>query len=359
MSSSNASTNLTTSVCQGCVLRKASLASGGRYIPCFIHHPEEGYHASLIASDLTFSFGANGAFYFYSPQYRISSSYWPTANTSLGPTADIYRPLCVALAPSLDWFFGYQATNGQLKWISSRENSPKSRRGVVYNRWSQRQASYDRLERWLRTYAGTAIDMPQTRVSLGPNASYFASSPAGGVTWDRLPDSFESLFNPQQPARVPTHVSLGVKDTWFALWPDENSSCKLGDEYPKLELLLRKHGKTGVDNIALSASQPNQFVVCFRDKRSFVRGPVSEANLHQLNSIMAASSEGSLQVEVCGMETVSPPIKLPQQFLSPQKVCFPKCSDYETGKHDDILSNSENGKVAVLISKASSSCNIM
>ena len=99
--------------------------------------------------------------------------------------------------------------------------------------------------------------MPQARVSLGPNASYFASSPAGGVTWDRLPDSFESLFNPQQPARVPTHVSLGVKDTWFALWPDENSSCNLGDEYPKLEMLLRKYGKSGVDVRKASCFAPN------------------------------------------------------------------------------------------------------
>lgn len=89
--------------------------------------------------------------------------------------------------------------------------------------------------------------MPQARVSLGPDASYFASSPAGGVTWNRLPASFESLFNPQQTARVPTHVSLGVKDTWFALWPDENSSCYLGDEYPNLEVLLRKYGKSGVN----------------------------------------------------------------------------------------------------------------
>ena len=89
--------------------------------------------------------------------------------------------------------------------------------------------------------------MPQARVSLGPNASYFASSPAGGVACNRLPASFESLFNPQQPARVPTHVSLGVKDTWFALWPDGNSSCYLGDEYPNLEMLLRKHGISGVN----------------------------------------------------------------------------------------------------------------
>ena len=99
--------------------------------------------------------------------------------------------------------------------------------------------------------------MPQARVCLGPNASYFASSPAGGVTWNRLPASFESLFNPQQPARVPTHVSLGVKDTWFALWPDGNSSCYLGDDYPNLEMLLRKHGKNGVNVRMLPGSRPS------------------------------------------------------------------------------------------------------
>ena len=89
--------------------------------------------------------------------------------------------------------------------------------------------------------------MPQARVSLGPKGSYFASSPAGGVTWNALPHNFELLFNPQRPGRVPTLVALGVNDSWFALWPDRNSSCNLGDDYPDLEILLRKHGKSGVD----------------------------------------------------------------------------------------------------------------
>lgn len=64
----------TTSVCQDCVLRKASLASGGTYIPCFVHEPEEEYHGSLVASDLIFSFGGREGLYFYSTQYQISST---------------------------------------------------------------------------------------------------------------------------------------------------------------------------------------------------------------------------------------------------------------------------------------------
>lgn len=112
---------------------------------------------------------------------------------------------------------------------------------------SERQASYDKLETWLRTYAATVMDMPQARVSLGPKGSYFASSPAGGVTSNGLPESFKLLFDPQQPGRVPKLVALGTNDTWFALWPDSNSSCSLGDDYPDLEILLRKHGKGGID----------------------------------------------------------------------------------------------------------------
>lgn len=77
--------------------------------------------------------------------------------------------------------------------------------------------------------------------------SYFASSPAGGVTSNGLPESFKLLFDPQQPGRVPKLVALGTNDTWFALWPDSNSSCSLGDDYPDLEILLRKHGKGGID----------------------------------------------------------------------------------------------------------------
>ncbi len=74
---------------------------------------------------------------------------------------------------------------------------------------------------------------------------------------------------------------------------------------------------------------------------------------------MAASSEDSLQVEVCGLETVSRPVKLPQESLSLQKICFPEGSDHGTCKHDEVPGDNENTKVGVLISKASSSCTIM
>lgn len=89
--------------------------------------------------------------------------------------------------------------------------------------------------------------MPQTRVALGPRGSYFASSPAGGIIWNDLPPSFEQLINPQQSGRVPTLVALGVRNTWFALWPDNNSSCNLGEDYPDLETLLKKHGRAGIN----------------------------------------------------------------------------------------------------------------
>lgn len=58
---------------------------------------------------------------------------WPTANESLRLTADIHRPLCVALGPTLDWFLGYQSANGQLKWIRGREKRPKSKHGAAYD----------------------------------------------------------------------------------------------------------------------------------------------------------------------------------------------------------------------------------
>ena len=93
------------------------------------------------------------------------------------------------------------------------KNIGTSTSSLTYMLGSERQASYDKLETWLRTYAATAIDMPQARVSLGPKGSYFASSPAGGVIWNGLPESFKLLFNPQQPGRVPTSVALGINDT--------------------------------------------------------------------------------------------------------------------------------------------------
>jgi len=114
------------------------------------------------------------------------------------------------------------------------------------NTGSAGQASYDKLEVWLRFCAVSLGDMAQTRVSLGPRGSYFATSPAGSVISNDLPSSFEHLINPQQSGRIPTWVALGVNDAWFALWPNSSCSCHLRDEYPDLETLLKKHGKAGV-----------------------------------------------------------------------------------------------------------------
>jgi hypothetical protein len=60
-----------------------------------------------------------------------------------------------------------------------------------------RQASYDKLEVWLRTHAISLGDKPHTCVTLGPKDNYFASSPAGGVISNDLPSNFEHFLNPQ------------------------------------------------------------------------------------------------------------------------------------------------------------------
>lgn len=112
---------------------------------------------------------------------------------------------------------------------------------------SARQAAYDSLESWLRLHASKAWDMPQTRAALGPKGSYFATSPAGGATWNSIPSCLERHMNLKQPGHAPSLVTLGVKETWFALWPDGSSSCSLDSEYQKLERLLRRHGKSGVN----------------------------------------------------------------------------------------------------------------
>lgn len=111
---------------------------------------------------------------------------------------------------------------------------------------SKRQAAYDTLESWLRLKASKTRDMSQTRVYLGPNASYFAASPVGGSTWASIPARLETLIDLNQPARTPILIALGVEETWFALWQDGSSCCNLDVEYPNLERLLRRHGKFGV-----------------------------------------------------------------------------------------------------------------
>ena len=199
----------------------------------------------------------------------------------IAEVTDVNWPLCVALGPSLDWFFGYQSIDDQQKWIRRREKGPALKYGSFYKSClfpsfifvsimifipqrlmsvsfttavsdleisgCARQEAYDRLESWLRVHASKPWDMPQTRVSLGPNGSYFAMSPAGGATWISIPKYLQALMEPNRPGHAPTVVTLGVKATWFVLWPDGSSSCSLDSEYQRLEELLRRHGKSGVN----------------------------------------------------------------------------------------------------------------
>lgn len=126
---------------------------------------------------------------------------------------------------------------------------------------SARQAAYDNLESWLRLHASKSWDMAQTKVSIGPKGSCFATFPGARATWSSIPSSLERLIDLEQPSRTPTLVTLGVKETWFALWRDGNGSCNLDSEYQKLEELLRRHGKLGV-NVSL------QFQRIFRVHKS-------------------------------------------------------------------------------------------
>lgn len=208
--------------------------------------------------------------------------------------------------------------------------------------------------------------MPQTKVSIGPEGSYFATSPAAGVVWRSIPPGLERLIDLKTPGRTPALVALGVKETWFVLWPDGSSSCKLDSEYQKLEELLRKHGRSGVTNIALSASQSDQFAVSFKDGFTHIRGPVSEANLRQMNTIMISAAQSSQQliimrVEVCGLYTSSTPIELPTQLLNISKVTFPGTpGDRKGRKHESIaVGLQKRVKVAKLAASDSSKCTIM
>ncbi|CAF9933380.1 hypothetical protein IMSHALPRED_009333 [Imshaugia aleurites] len=317
-------------------------------------------------ADLVFCFGSKGDFYFYSPERQLSSSIWKQASSDIAEVTDVNRPLCVALGPSLDCFFGYDSIDGQQKWIRRREKGPNLKYGQFYKTWSARQAAYDNLESWLRTHASNPWDMPQTRVSLGPNDRYFAVSPAGGAAWTSIPKYLEALIDPKRPERAPTLVALGIKETWFVLWPDGSSSCNLDSEYPNLEKLLRRHGKSGVNNVALSPSQSNQFAVSFKDGFSHVRGPVSEANLRQLNNIMISIAQSSrqplsMQVQVCGLYTSSPPIDLPTQLLNMSKTTFPGTPEDKMGRESEPIAEGvkRGANVANVVATNPSRCTMM
>ncbi|KAF6220031.1 hypothetical protein HO133_003856 [Letharia lupina] len=208
--------------------------------------------------------------------------------------------------------------------------------------------------------------MAQTKVSIGPNGNYFATFPAARAAWSSIPPSLERLIDLEQPSRTPTLVTLGVKKTWFAQWRDGNSSCNLDSEYQRLEELLRRHGKLGVDNITLSPSQSNQFAVSFRDGSSHIRGPVSETNLRQLNAIMISAAQLSqqpltMQIQVCGLHTSSPPIELPTQLLNMSKITFPGTPGDRIGSEYKSTAKGvrKGAKVATFVANNSSNCMIM
>lgn len=57
---------------------------------------------------------------------------WEKGKKDLGAVTDVEYPLCVALGPSLDWFFGYKAIGGQLKLIRRNEKGPGLKHGSFY-----------------------------------------------------------------------------------------------------------------------------------------------------------------------------------------------------------------------------------
>lgn len=90
------------------------------------------HQIQAIMSDLIFCFGLKGDFYFYSPERPLSSIIWTHGTKDFAEVTDVNHPLCVALAPSLDWFFGYQAIDGQMKWTRRREKGPDLKYGSLY-----------------------------------------------------------------------------------------------------------------------------------------------------------------------------------------------------------------------------------
>ncbi|MCJ1280601.1 hypothetical protein MMC21_008430 [Puttea exsequens] len=315
-------------------------------------------------SDLIFAFGCAGDFYFYSRKKTISASYWETGKADLLSFTTIDQPVCVALGPNLDYFFGYRCIKGELKLIRKREKSPEFKLGSLHRQWSERQEAYDKLQRWLQDFAIAKADMAQTRLALGAGGSYFACSPTGGVIWNELPSSLQKVFDRQQSDMTPSSVVFGIKGTWFVLWPNGSSSCNLDDEYPNLESLMKKYGKFGIKEVALSPSTANHYAITFRNQRTYIQGPVSEANLRQLNEIAkyeAKKGRGPLCVTVCGMYAASAPVTLPHPVLLTQKLPFygSERDRAEKRPHSDMSGQSAGGREGSLISRKAVSCTAM
>lgn len=68
----------------------------------------------------------------YNFLYCPAEHSWMRASKDLAEITDVNRPLCVALGPSLDWFYGYQSIDGQHKWIRRLEKGPALKSGHFY-----------------------------------------------------------------------------------------------------------------------------------------------------------------------------------------------------------------------------------
>lgn len=119
-------------------------------------------------------------------------------------------------------------------------------------------------------------------------------------------------------------------------------------------------------NIALSPGESDQFAVSFRDGSIHIRGPVSEANLRQLNAIMISAAHNSqqpltMQVQVCGLHTSSPVIELPTQLLNMSKITFLGTPGDRMGrKYESTAKGVQKGtKVTTFVADSLSNCMIM
>ena len=119
-------------------------------------------------------------------------------------------------------------------------------------------------------------------------------------------------------------------------------------------------------NIALSPSEANEFAISFKDGSSHIRGPVSEANLHQLNAIMMTGAQNTkqpltMQVQVCGLHTSSPPVDLPTQLLNKSKIFFPGTPGDMMGRKQGSATKGEKKKTtfARFVAKSPIDCTVM
>lgn len=209
---------------------------------------------------------------------------------------------------------------------------------------------------------------------------YFARSTAiaGKAIWNDLPRLCQESLDARRRNRLnsdPLLMAIGLGGSYVTLWRDLSHDRYISAWYPTLErFFAQNHGQSHLVDIVLAPkSQDTFYARLYNLDRgvyvSFFRGPISRADLLQLNEVLKAigsemrpeskkPQEFTVIVTDSQRGRGSRAINLPEYgVLDLEGISF--VSHAETRMDERLKTGSEVIKIAAEVTSASSSCSLM